>query len=101
VRAPRRGLRAHLLAAGLPYERVELVLEGRARGGVAEGDEETAAGSVRTVHADGEGDDTIVARCAAAVDDGCEVTVATADRGLLARVTGLGVQVVGPRSVRG
>lgn len=94
-------LHAHLLSAGLPYERVELVLEGRARGGVPEGAAEAGDGTLLTVHAAGEGDDTIVERCVAAVEDGCEVTVATADRGLIDRTSRLGVRVVGPRSVRG
>ena len=41
---------------------VVLVLEGRARGGVAEG----VTGAVEVVHAGGEGDDTIVAEVARA-----------------------------------
>lgn len=90
-------LHAHLLTADLPYDRVELVLEGQGRRGVPAG----VAHRVMTVHAPGEGDDEIVARCVAAVEEGCEVSVATADRGLLARLDGLGVAVVGPRSVHG
>lgn len=91
----------HLTSAELPYERVVLVLEGQARRRIPEGT--TAVGelsAVETVHAPREGDDEIVARCVSAVEGGQEVTVATADRGLLARLDGLGVEAVGPRSVR-
>ena len=94
-------LHHHLTSAELPYERVVLVLEGQARRRIPEGT--TAVGelsAVETVHAPREGDDEIVARCVSAVEGGQEVTVATADRGLLARLDGLGVEVVGPRSVR-
>lgn len=87
--------------AGLPattagFDRVVFVLEGRARAGVPEG----AEGGVVTVHAPGEGDDELVAQCAAAAGTGDVVTLATADRGLIARVTPLGVRIVGPRTVR-
>lgn len=90
-------LHAGLVGAGaqLPYGEVVLVLEGRARAGVAEGLE----GVVRTVHAPGEGDDEIVRQCRAYRLEG-QVALATADRGLVARVEELGVAVVGPRSVR-
>lgn len=98
-------LHAHLLAevsgGALPYDRVELVLEGQGRRGVPAGVDDSAAGQLVTVHASGEGDDEIVARCARAVEVGEEVSVATADRGLIARLSGRGVAVVGPRSVRG
>lgn len=90
-------LHSHLLAADLPYDEVVLVLEGQGRRGVGAGQ----VGSVRTVHAPGEGDDEIVARCREAAEAGHDVTVATADRGLLGRLDGLGVAVAGPRSVRG
>jgi uncharacterized protein YaiI (UPF0178 family) len=53
-------------------------------------------GVVRTVHAPGEGDDEIVAQAAHSMATGAQVTVVTADRGLAARVTDLGAQVVGP-----
>lgn len=87
---------AHLVSAPLPYDRVVLVLEGKARAGVPEGRE----GTVETCHAPGSGDDEIVDRCLALVEAGHEVALATADRGLVARVADHGVQVVGPRTVR-
>jgi hypothetical protein len=71
---------------------VVLVLEGRARGGVAAG----LTGSVEVVHADGEGDDTIVAEVARAAGASREVAVVTADRGLTARVEDLGATVRRP-----
>ncbi len=77
------------------FDNAVLVLEGAARAGVAPGQD----GTVTTVHASGEGDDEIVAQCRAACCAGAEVTLATADRGLIARVASLGVAVVGPRSV--
>lgn len=82
-------------AASLPYAEVVLVLEGKARAGVREGVEE----GVRTVHAQGSGDDEIATRCAALVDEGAAVTLASADRGLIARVAPKGVEVAGPRSI--
>lgn len=81
-------------AARLPYDEVVLVLEGDARSGVAEG----TTGAVTAVHA-AYGDDEIVARCAALAATGAIVALASADRGLLARVAPLGVAVVGPRSI--
>ncbi len=71
---------------------VVLVLEGRARGGVAEG----LTGAVEVVHAGGEGDDTIVAEAARAAGAGRLVAVVTADRGLAARVQDLGATVRRP-----
>ncbi|MFX0540004.1 hypothetical protein ACQBAT_10770 [Ornithinimicrobium sp. Y1847] len=92
-------LHAHLTSAALPYERVVLVLEGQARRGVAAGD----GSGITIVHAPGSGDDEIVEQCRALLKDGRQVALATADRGLIARVLDVdpGVQVVGPRSVRG
>jgi hypothetical protein len=69
---------------------VVVVLEGRAKHGVAEGDDD----GVRVVHAEGEGDDTI-ARLAAETTE--PVVVVTADRGLRERVLADDVEVVGPR----
>jgi hypothetical protein len=69
---------------------VVLVLEGRARAGVDEGD----ADGVDVVHATGDGDDTIVA-IAEHTDD--VVVVVTADRGLGERVRAVGADVRGPR----
>ncbi|MGH3316273.1 MAG: hypothetical protein ACRDO0_09035 [Nocardioidaceae bacterium] len=73
---------------------VVVVLEGAARRGVEPG----MAGTVRVVHAEGSGDDDIVARVADAVrrEPGRAVTVVTADRGLRARVEELGAQTTGP-----
>jgi predicted RNA-binding protein with PIN domain len=73
---------------------VVVVLEGVARRGVEPG----MAGAVRVVHAEGSGDDDIVARVADAVhrEPGRAVTVVTADRGLRARVEELGAQSIGP-----
>ena len=82
-------LHARLVAADLPYAEVVLVLEGKARAGVPEGRE----GSVRTVHAPADGDATIAALTEAGTDP--PVTVVTADRGLAARVTAAGGEVIG------
>ena len=73
---------------------VVVVLEGAARRGVEPG----MAGTVLVVHAEGSGDDDIVARVADAVrrEPGLAVTVVTADRGLRARVEELGAQSIGP-----
>ena len=57
-----RRLHERLLVADMPYDVVVLVLEGAAKGGVRAGRD----AHVRTVHAKGEGDDTIVAEAAAA-----------------------------------
>jgi len=79
---------------------VVVVLEGAARRGVGPGTTGTAgtAGTVRVVHAEGSGDDDIVARVADAVhhEPDLAVTVVTADRGLRARVEQLGAQTRGP-----
>ncbi len=75
----------------LGADRVVLVLEGRARAGVAAG----WRTGVEVVHAAGEGDDEIVRRAAAAVRDGA-TSVVTADRELAARVAEAGAAVVGP-----
>jgi len=69
--------------AGLA-EAVILVLEGAARAGQPPG----SVRRVRTVHAEGSGDDAVVdqvRRCASEAVP-CEVVVVTADRGLRARV---------------
>jgi len=90
------GLHAGLLSADLSYDLVVLVLEGKARAGVPEGE---AAGVV-TVHAPGSGDDEIVARCRHHSELGDEVTVVSADRGLLSRLVPYGVMALGPRTLR-
>jgi predicted RNA-binding protein with PIN domain len=85
-------LQHQLTSAELPADRVVLVLEGAARRGVQAGDTD----SVRTVHATASGDDAIVEEVEAQVRKGHDVTVATADRGLRARVEAAGAAVVGP-----
>ncbi|PFG66367.1 alkylated DNA nucleotide flippase Atl1 [Propionibacteriaceae bacterium ES.041] len=85
-----------LVAAPGDHDRVLLVLEGRARSGVPE----TVQGAVQTVHAPGSGDDEIVRRCRELAEDRHRVTLATADRGLIARVDPLGVRITAPRRVR-
>ena len=72
---------------------VVLVVEGKANG-------VESVEHVRVVRSPGEGDDTIVA----VVRDegpGRRTVVVTADRELRRRVTELGAEVVGPRTVRG
>ena len=78
------------------YDEVVLVLEGRARPGVPEGRD----GCVLTVHALGEGDDTVV-EVAREATTRATVTVVTADRELRTWVTEAGASVVGPRAVLG
>jgi hypothetical protein len=87
-------LHAGLVAAQLPYDAIDLVLEGRARAGVPSG----TIGRVTTVHASASGDDEIVVRCRAHA--AAPITVATADRGLLARLEPFGVTALGPRDLR-
>lgn len=90
------GLHAGLKNAELSFDLVVLVLEGKARAGVPEG--ETAG--VTTVHAPRSGDDEIVAQCHHYTERGDDVTVASADRGLLSRIVPLGVVALGPRTLR-
>src|SRR5215211_4092030 len=72
-----------------PYECV-LVVEGAASG-------VTSVPGVRVVAAPGSGDDAIVALVSSSGDE--PVLVITADRALRDRVTALGAEVAGPRSV--
>lgn len=72
-----------------------VVLEGAARAGADAGE----TGDVTVVHAPGSGDDTLVDECVRLVDAGVAVTLASADRGLLARVGGR-VTALGPRTLR-
>ncbi len=92
-------LHAALTRAALRYDQVILVLEGKARAGVAAGVTHATKSSLSCVHAQGEGDDEIVDQCRAAAATGTQVTLATADRGLIARVEPLAVTIVGPRSI--
>ena len=89
-------LHGRLVRAALPFDSVVFVVEGAARRGVSVGVE----GGVTTVHAPGVGDEEIVSRCQELVDGGATVALASADRGLLARVEPLGVLAMGPRSLR-
>jgi hypothetical protein len=89
-------LRDHLASNGLPgrTDPVELVLvvEGAARG-------VTSVPGVRVDSAPASGDDRMVELVAEATGRPC--LVITADRELRRRVTELGAEVTGPRSVRG
>jgi hypothetical protein len=79
-----RRLHESLMVADTAYDEVVLVLEGAAKGGVRAGRD----GHVRTVHARGEGDETIVAEARAALQRGSRVGVVSADRMLQARCGG-------------
>lgn len=76
-------------------DEVVLVVEGRARAGCPAGQD----GHVRTVHAPASGDDAIVDEVVSqvSVGDGRAVSVVTADRGLVARVTEAGGRTHSPR----
>ena len=87
-----RRLHEGLAVADTPYDVVVLVLEGAAKGGVRPGRD----GHLRTVHAPGSGDHTIVDQARAAVERGDRVTVVTADRMLQARVQGVGAMALSP-----
>jgi hypothetical protein len=89
-----RRLQGRLSNAALPYDEVVLVLEGAAKRGNPAGQD----GRLRTVHAAGSGDETIVDTVKAQVDVGDErgVTVVTADRLLRDRVEAAGARSVGP-----
>ena len=85
-------LHEQLMLGDTGYDDVVLVLEGRAKGGVKAGRD----GHVRTVHAKGHGDDTILEQARAAVERGGRVAVVTADRMLQARVQGAGAVALSP-----
>lgn len=87
-----RRLAEGLEAAQLPYDRVVLVLEGAARHGRPEGDTQ----ALRVAHADGDGDDAVVAEVIRQVTAGADVDVVTADRALRSRVDAAGGRAVGP-----
>ncbi len=80
-----RRLHEQLMVADTSYDLVVLVLEGEAKAGVRPG----VDGHVRTVHAPGSGDDTIVAQARAAAERGDTVAVVTADRLLQTGVAGV------------
>jgi hypothetical protein len=79
-------------AADLSHEEVVLVLEGAAKQGVPAGRE----GRVLALHAAGSGDDAIVEVARSRTEDGWDVTVVTADRGLQARVEAVAATVARP-----
>lgn len=87
-----RRLHERLMTADPSYDRVVLVLEGAAKGGIPAGRD----GHVRTVHAKGSGDDTIVDEVATARERSPRVAVVTADRALQARVQQLGAVALSP-----
>jgi rRNA-processing protein FCF1 len=72
---------------------VVVVLEGAARQGVEQRDEE----GLRVVHAPRSGDDTIAEVATDAMVEGYAVMVVTDDRELQGRVRQVGCDVVGPR----
>jgi hypothetical protein len=87
-----RRLHEALLVADTSYDVIVLVLEGAAKAGVPAGREH----HLRTVHARGSGDDTILAEARAAAEAGHRVSVVTADRALQARVQAVGAVALGP-----
>jgi len=84
---------ADQVRVGVTDHDVVLVVEGAARSGLPPSDE----GTVRVVHADGHGDDTVVAQAREQATQGRQVTVVTADRGLRERVAAVGARCQGPR----
>lgn len=87
-----RRLHEALMTADPSYDRLVLVVEGAAKGGVPAGRD----GHVHTVHAKGSGDDTIVEQVLSARDRGPRIAVVTADRALQARVQELGAVALSP-----
>lgn len=81
------------VASGLADQEVVLVLEGAARTGASP----TREGRVVVVHAEGDGDDAVVAQVRSLAEQGRQVTVVTADRELRERVAALGAGHRGPR----
>jgi hypothetical protein len=87
-----RRLHEALLTADVAYDRVVMVLEGQAKGGVKAGRD----GDVLTVHAPKDGDTAIIDQVRRAVDAGDQVTAITADRVLAARLEGIGARSMSP-----
>jgi predicted RNA-binding protein with PIN domain len=87
-----RRLHEQLLVADISHDRIVLVLEGQAKGGVRAGRD----AHVTTVHAPRDGDATIVAEARRAAERGDAVTVVTADRALDATVHGVGATTLSP-----
>ncbi|MGV1010221.1 MAG: hypothetical protein ACOYBY_16715 [Dermatophilaceae bacterium] len=87
-------LHDELVAIDQVADEVVLVVEGKARGGPQAGQH----GRVRTVHAPGSGDDTVVdeVRRQGAIGDGRRVVAVTSDRELRERVVAAGGSCKGP-----
>lgn len=85
-------LHGRLAVADTSYDEIVLVLEGQARSGAPQGTD----GHLRTVHADRDGDSTIVLEARNARDRGEAVLVVTADRDLRQRVELLGCRTMSP-----
>jgi predicted RNA-binding protein with PIN domain len=85
-------LHREVAAADLGYDDIVLVLEGRARRARPAGIDS----AVRTVHAEGSGDDAIVDLVRLRSEQGNEVVVVTADRALRDRIAAVGGSSVGP-----
>jgi predicted RNA-binding protein with PIN domain len=90
--AAARRLHGLLATADTAYDRIVLVLEGKAKGGVPAGRDQHLV----TVHAPRDGDAAIVAATRDAVAAGSQVVVVTADRGLQMRVEGAGARTMSP-----
>jgi predicted RNA-binding protein with PIN domain len=87
-----RRLHGRLATADTSYDEIVLVLEGQAKGGARAGRD----GPLVTVHAARDGDASIVAAAAEAIERGDAVVVITADRALAQRVEHLGARVLSP-----
>lgn len=87
-----RRLHEELMVADVAYDEVVLVLEGAAKAGARAGRD----AHVTTVHARGNGDDTIVAQAQAAAERGHRVAVVSADRALQARAARWADTALGP-----
>jgi hypothetical protein len=85
-------LHGRLAVADTSYDEIVLVLEGKAKGGVAAGRD----GHLRTVHAPRDGDAAITAETRSARERGDDVVVITADRALAMRVESLGGRTMSP-----
>jgi predicted RNA-binding protein with PIN domain len=86
-------LHGRLAIADTSYDDIVLVLEGKAKAGVPQGRD----GQLRTVHATQDGDSAIVEEAATAREQGHDVMVITADRGLAQRVESVGARTMSPR----
>jgi predicted RNA-binding protein with PIN domain len=85
-------LHERLMTGDTTYDEIVLVLEGQAKQGVRAGKD----AHLRTVHAPGNGDDTIVREARLGVEKGRTVGVVTADRRLKDRVHAVGATTLRP-----